>query len=213
MYPFAKNFRPDIATYQKGATLAVALIFLVLITLITVTALSTTTLEEKMAGNFKDLELASQAAQAALRDAKLDINGVLYPGAAPTTTAPRTPAISGGTGFGASGGGFGTVATGTCSTAGLCLPMGLLYTDTPNNASWVLSQNFTAAPSVQYGTYTLFPAFPGVARQPRYLIEAVTLKGSGTGSSPFWVYRITAVGYGANVNTQVIAQEVFLPHS
>ncbi|MBI5782939.1 MAG: pilus assembly protein PilX [Gammaproteobacteria bacterium] len=43
-----------------------ALIFLLLLTLIGITALNTTSLEEKMAGNVKDRNLAFQAAESAL---------------------------------------------------------------------------------------------------------------------------------------------------
>lgn len=51
---------------QQGFVLTMALVFLVLLTIIGVTALSTTTLEEKMAGNMKDRNLAFQSAETAL---------------------------------------------------------------------------------------------------------------------------------------------------
>ncbi len=52
---------------QKGAVLLVSLIFLILLTIIGVTAMQTTTLQERMAGNTRDLNLAFQASEAALR--------------------------------------------------------------------------------------------------------------------------------------------------
>lgn len=55
---------------QKGTVLAISLIILLLMTLIAVTAMQTTTLEEKMAGNSRDRDLALQAAESALRDAE-----------------------------------------------------------------------------------------------------------------------------------------------
>lgn len=54
-------------TRQKGAVLLISLIFLILLTLIGVTAMQTTTLQERMAGNVRDLNLAFQASEAALR--------------------------------------------------------------------------------------------------------------------------------------------------
>lgn len=54
---------PDL---QKGFVLVMALVFLALLTIIGVTAMSTTSLEEKMAGNMKDRNLAFQAAETAL---------------------------------------------------------------------------------------------------------------------------------------------------
>lgn len=52
---------------QSGAVLAVSLILLLLLTLIGVTSTQVTGLEEKMAGNMRDRNLAFQAAESALR--------------------------------------------------------------------------------------------------------------------------------------------------
>lgn len=53
---------------QSGAALVVGLVLLVVITLVGVGAMQTTTLQEKMAGNLRDSNLAFQASEAALRD-------------------------------------------------------------------------------------------------------------------------------------------------
>lgn len=55
---------------QQGAVLVTGLIFLVVLTLLGVSAMQTSSLEEKMAGNFRDRNLAFQASEAALRDAE-----------------------------------------------------------------------------------------------------------------------------------------------
>ena len=52
---------------QQGAALVVGLVLLVVITLVGVTAMRSTTLQEKMAGNLRDSNLSFQAAEAALR--------------------------------------------------------------------------------------------------------------------------------------------------
>jgi type IV pilus assembly protein PilX len=52
---------------QRGAVLIVSLIFLLLLTLIGTTAMRTTTLQERMAGNSRDVNLSLQAAESALR--------------------------------------------------------------------------------------------------------------------------------------------------
>lgn len=57
---------PPPRSTQRGAALIVALVFLLLLTLLGVTAMGTTSLEEKMAGNLKDKDLAFQAAETAL---------------------------------------------------------------------------------------------------------------------------------------------------
>ena len=55
------------AAHQSGAVLAISLIMLLLLTIIGVTATQVTGLEEKMAGNLRNQNLAFQAAEAALR--------------------------------------------------------------------------------------------------------------------------------------------------
>lgn len=55
--------------HQQGAALIFALVFLLMLTLIGVTASKVTGLEERMAGNTRERDLAFEAAEAALRDA------------------------------------------------------------------------------------------------------------------------------------------------
>lgn len=58
---------------QCGATLMVAMIFLVVLSLLGIAAVQNNTFQEKMAGNSRDRELAFEAAEAALRDASANI--------------------------------------------------------------------------------------------------------------------------------------------
>ena len=53
---------------QRGAVLAVGLIFLVLLTMLGIASMQATTMSERMAGNARDRNLAFQAAEAGLRD-------------------------------------------------------------------------------------------------------------------------------------------------
>ena len=55
---------------QEGATLIVSLIVLVLMTIIGLAAMRGSIMQERMASNTRDLQLASQAAETALRDAE-----------------------------------------------------------------------------------------------------------------------------------------------
>lgn len=52
---------------QQGAILIVALVMLLLVTIIGLASMRGTSLQERMAGNLRDQELALQAAEAALR--------------------------------------------------------------------------------------------------------------------------------------------------
>jgi len=80
---------------QRGAVLAISLVLLLVVTIIGTTSMQTTTLQERMAGNEKDLNDAFQSAESALRDGEQLIAG---------STA------------------LGTFATGTQSNAGLYMP-------------------------------------------------------------------------------------------
>lgn len=58
---------------QEGTVLIVSMLILMVMAVVGVTAMQTNLLEEKMAGNYRDVNLAFQAAEAALRDAEDEI--------------------------------------------------------------------------------------------------------------------------------------------
>lgn len=62
---------------QRGAVLIVALLLLTIMTLIGITAMNRTVLEERMAGNLSDRNLAFQAAESGLRDGGEWVQGFL----------------------------------------------------------------------------------------------------------------------------------------
>jgi type IV pilus assembly protein PilX len=184
---------------QTGAALVVGLIFLVVLTLLGITALKTGILEERMAGNSRDANIAFQAAEAALRDAENDIVGHLPNGNALANLRP-------------SGRIQGMVGADAACDYGLCCNLsasGLSCTEPPTPV--YLSPGFsgTNTPSIAYGQITgAAPAIGGatnpLANQPRYLIEPFLLGGDGHS-----YYRITARGFGVNPNTQVTLQELY----
>jgi type IV pilus assembly protein PilX len=59
---------------QRGATLVIALIFLIILTMLGTTVASNNTLQERMASNTRNRDLAFQEAEAALRFADTQIN-------------------------------------------------------------------------------------------------------------------------------------------
>ncbi|MDP5240137.1 PilX N-terminal domain-containing pilus assembly protein [Uliginosibacterium sp. 31-16] len=68
---------------ERGAALLVGLIVLLLLTMLGITAMRTSTLEERMAGNMRDSNIAFQSAEGALREAfKTDLAGKAYDGSA-----------------------------------------------------------------------------------------------------------------------------------
>ena len=190
---------------QRGAVLIVALLFLVILTMLGVTAMTGTTMEQRMAGNTRDLAVALQAAEAAMRDARRDINGLYLNGA-----TGRSPSLH----ISQFGDGTGTDNATCSSTAkGLCRP-GAYSRTLASILPPALNIN-TVASYAQYGDYTGSLPLNGVSNQPRYLIEFFCLPGGpasgwSIGSAPCKWYRITARGYGANPNSQVKLQEIFL---
>jgi type IV pilus assembly protein PilX len=180
---------------QSGAALVVGLIFLVILTLLGITAMQTGILEERMAGNSRDRNIAFQAAEAALRDGEKDTQC--------KSSGRSIGCISGMTG-----------ADQYC-TEGLCCQVGTsgltcvdppapgFYTQLPTTLHSVASGSGVTVyeGSVPYGHYTGAAALP-VPKQPNYIIEPYRSQGSN-------YYRISALGFGQNSSTTVTLQEVY----
>jgi type IV pilus assembly protein PilX len=68
---------PKFAAPQSGAVLIVSLLLLLVMTVLALTASQTTRLQERMAGNARDLDLAFQASEAGLRAAEIRIDNTV----------------------------------------------------------------------------------------------------------------------------------------
>ena len=171
-------------TDESGVSLVIVMIFLVILSMLSISAMQTSTLSSRVARNEADRTLAFQAAEAALRDGELDIKNLKADNTAcvAATTGCRTENINRGDGF-----------TTTC-------PLGLCDSRTFTSPVWEDNTKWaTTGSSVAYGAYTGAAALPVVSQQPRYLLEYFPMGDSV-------VYRITAVGFGANTSTQVMLQ-------
>lgn len=62
---------------QRGSALLVSLVFLLLLTMIGISSIQDSTLQERMAGNNRDREVAFQAAEAGLRTAERYLQGAV----------------------------------------------------------------------------------------------------------------------------------------
>lgn len=193
---------------QRGATLIVGLIFMVALTLLSVMAMKSTLLQERMAGGSRDHSLAFQAAEAALRDAKRDILRERADGTACTVGAAGCRTVDH---VGVAGA---TEYRSNCLN-GLCRDNpcvgGYTFGVGPHIAFPMIGP-----PSVEYGTFTGAADIAGVAAQPRYLIEYFTRPAAvsppgACAAEDIPMYRITARAVGANLNTVVMLQEVFVP--
>lgn len=162
---------------QSGAVLITGLIFMVVLTIIVISALRSATLEERMAANARNRQLALQAAEAVLRDAEATLFA-----AAPFS--PFTPASF----------------TAGC-TSGLCNLPAAGATPRWRTIDWsstAVTRSFNNAGASDLA---------GVASQPRYIVEIanVPVSGGGGGICPKVLYRITARGVGMD-NAAVFVQ-------
>ena len=65
---------------QTGVTMIVLLVMLVIVMLLTISSLRSTTMEERMAGNFRDRDKAFQAAEAVVQTCLMRLNAGQYTG-------------------------------------------------------------------------------------------------------------------------------------
>lgn len=169
-------------TRQRGLALVMALVLMVAVMIVGVSSVRAALGDEQSARHERDRQVALRAAEAALADAERELE-------ATPPTSPRFAALAG-AGFVDGCGKAGTDQHGLCTR--LAPP------------SWQVIDLAGADPAlVEYGTYTL-RTLPGVARQPRYLVELLPLK---PGYGRF--YRITALGYGQRPGTQVVLQSLY----
>ena len=192
---------------QRGATLVVSMIMLLMLTLIGVAGMRDTMLQEKMAGNLRDRELALQAAEAALRQGE---------------AAAKTAANWGIPGY----------IDQTGATGGIVrIVSGYPFSAAPEQLYWNPDKHaWNSSDSVAYvGTLT------DVAKQPRFVVEklpknmtsyapAVTKFAAGAGAGGLVTaadltpkrasvsrqdYRVTAIGWGITGTAAVVLQSTY----
>lgn len=176
---------------QHGVALITSLIFLVILTMLGLSVVNSTTAEEKMSRNTRDVDVAFAAAEAALRDAELHITGAYqwpYNGLKATDFD-------------------------TDCTNGLC-DSSVAQTFQSINDLDFYGTTGLGANSQKIGTFTGTAQISGLrsSDQPRYMIEKVcTTLGSRQGFCTTPAFRITAKSRGRLSNTLVVLQEVYLP--
>jgi type IV pilus assembly protein PilX len=163
---------------QRGVTLIVALIFLVILALLGVTAARNSVMEERMAGNTRDRDLAFQAAEAGLRKFETDTN-------------PPTGFVA------PSGTGYYDRSNCAVPTSPSC------YLSHPNGNDDYWNNPAQIAQANGQWTAAVSKAGPDVAQldiDPRYIVEK--LPDAGTKQR----FRVTSRGVGKASATVVILQ-------
>ena len=139
---------------QRGATLIIALMFLVILSILGIGMYQLSSSDEIVARNFRDKEIALRAAEAAVNEAKLRINGMFDKDHLPTV-APAT--LTGETCF------LATLPSGfSCDRSSYTSSSVDLF---GTGASYAEVGSYDPSPS-----FHVSPAIVGVSTQPRYLI-------------------------------------------
>ncbi len=176
---------------QAGFSLMAVLVMMVVLASLAFAGLNTSLLQERMAGNARDRQLAMQAAEAALRDAEADIAANL------TADSAFVPGC----------------------TAGLCVPASMTSSGAVSTARWrLIDWAVSANQSRSYGGHTGATALPGVPDAPRYIIELLPELPPQAGQSASLnrsaqaaqAFRITARATGLRSTTVVVLQSTFV---
>ena len=177
---------------DRGFSLVTILVMMVVLVSLALAGMNSSLVQERMAGNARDRNIALQAAEAALRDAEADIEANL------TTTSAFVAACTG----------------------GLCLPPSMTSVSPTSQPLWqTIDWSATANQSRAYGSVTAATALPGVSSQPRYLIEQLPPLAPASGTSANlasavddapMAFRITARGVGLRASTAVVLQATYI---
>ena len=188
---------------QNGVSLAVTLLMLVAVLLLSTSVANIAMQTEKASRNDRDRQVAFQAAEAALMDAELDIEGAPNSGLSRSSlfAEDKVEGFVQGCGAGIDN-----------PYLGLCLGGGA-------EPAWLavdFSKEADDVRSVPYGRFTgmAFQTGEGTlpAKPPRYIIEVLpyTQAGQGAGQSDMtFFYRVTAAGFGMRPASIVVLQSYY----
>ena len=194
---------------QRGFSLITTLILLIVVTVLGLAASRIVLMSEKTSRFDRDTQIAFQAAEAALVDAEIDIQGTKdaagnYASSlrmdkfnASDRTASAFP-VGCGTGTGAEG------KRGMCKQTVGTKPVWYVVDFTDDSAD---------AKTVKFGDFTgrqFAAGLTGIRPEmaPRYIIEVIP-DASPSARLTDVLYRITAMGFGPRKETQVVLQVVF----
>ena len=178
---------------QQGMALVIALIFLVVLTLLGATVASNNALQERMAGNTRNRDLAFQSAEHALKTANSDM--------VTAGTVMRSNVDN-------------SIASGACTAANGFLCSGenhdntAYYWSKPGGCGggdtdcfhWNVASNAVTAGGM---TASL------TATSPQYVVEQMPSASSGSPPTTAYYFRVTARGVGKSPNSVVILQTMY----
>jgi len=178
---------------QRGGALITALSILLVMTVLGISAMSTSALQERMAGNARDAEVAFEAAEAALRAAETYL-------AAPATNIAAdfsaTGGLAGGRFLASNTSQWATAANWTTAGGHFALPTGTYSLHVAAQPQYIIEQvNATGIAS---------PASTASSLEPiNYTNNPPIIAGGAR------VFLITVRGFGLSANSRVMLQSYF----
>jgi type IV pilus assembly protein PilX len=177
------------AKRQSGMSLFPALMFLLVMSIIGVSALNSTLMQEKMVSNAKDVNLAFQAAEAALRDAEADVQRPTF-----TVGASFSPAC----------------ASGLCTPIAGDISKVIDWSSGETTRGYGSQTGATALPDVAAQPRYVIERLQTLADSGVGKSVGIGLGTSGAGAAVGAWYRLTALGTGVRSETRVILQSTFV---
>jgi type IV pilus assembly protein PilX len=192
---------------QQGIALLISMMLLILVMLLGVSAAQLCLQGEKAARGERDRDVAFLAAEDALADAELDIQGGPEGKGSPARAAAFEPDAAA---FASDCAGAASAAAGLRARAAAGEPPVWQSVDLSGNEDG-------GACTATHGAYTAatMPNGEGFLpfKKPRYLIERMECHQSGDDASARaasrYCYRVTVIGFGAKPGTEVVLQSVF----
>ncbi len=166
---------------QKGAILVIVLVLLLVMTLIGVSAMQNTALEEQMAGNFADRNMAFQASESGLRDASEWIQGFLTK---PDATANGSSDIWS----------AGSIAADPADSQFDWASKGINYGDKTNNSANEFSTHYAA------------PSF--VVEETAFIPDGLDPEARARGQGINY-YTVSSIGRGGSDSAESVLQVVY----
>ena len=193
-------------THQDGMSLVISLVMLIAILILSISLANLALQGEKATRNDRDRQVAFSAAEAALKDAEMDIDSQSQ-SQSPITRSQIFDAASNLFFEEGCGKGDGN------KYQGLCLPAGSGQIPVWLNID--MGSDRSDSSSVKFGRFTgqtfvtgkaLFPS-----KLPRYIIEVLPdiEAGQRADDQTKYIFRITAIGFGVSTKTQVVLQSFY----
>jgi type IV pilus assembly protein PilX len=199
--------RSPLRSPQKGSVMWVVILLAVVSSLLAMNMTSTLVSQFHGARNERDLTLARQAAEAALRDAEADMTCKRWNAATGQLEQAVSPAIQ---------------RAHCLSLAPVCAQLmpsidepgmrllGRNPSTAPAAINWTAASCTDSSCAIELGSRTGMPEVVGVKFKPRYHVDVLDVAPTGDAQS-LPLYRISVRGFGATQSAYVDLQEMFRP--